>query len=167
MCETRNHTVSALSRAETRPSLETMSTHTRQDLERLSRFTRQRYSQAHMSDTKWRKFFAAVNGSDWFPSLVRVKFVDTDDTEPQLMRLPTENNFWGPPQWVDTAEFGPVELRSIEWLTIPTTVVARSGTKDASSGMPQDFAAIQSALSQVGQFPLEDTPEGLRIIGYR
>jgi hypothetical protein len=120
-----------------------------------------------MSDTKWRKVFAAMNGSDWLPSLVRVKFVDSESPEPRLMRLPCENSFWGPPQWVDTAEFGPVELRSIEWLTIPATVLTRSEAKGASSGMAQDFPAIRAALAKVGQFPLEDTPDGLRVHGFR
>jgi hypothetical protein len=133
-----------------------MSVHTRQDLERLSRFTRQRYSRALMSDIKWRKFFAAVNGSGWHPSFVEV------------MRFPNQDNFWGPPQWVDTSEFGPIELRSIEWLMIPAIVADRSNLGGASSsGVPQDLEAIRTALSQAGQFPLEDVPEGLRIVGYR
>jgi hypothetical protein len=145
-----------------------MSVHTRQDLERLSRFTRQRYSRALMSDIKWRKFFAAVNGSGWHPSFVEVKFVGSGEPETRLMRFPNQDNFWGPPQWVDTSEFGPIELRSIEWLMIPAIVADRSNLGGASSsGVPQDLEAIRTALSQAGQFPLEDVPEGLRIVGYR
>lgn len=122
-----------------------------------------------MSDTKWRKLFDAVNGSDWRPSQVVVKFVGSDEPEDSLMRWPNERNFWGPPQWVDTAEYGgPIELRSIEWLMIPAVVTTRSYRKDIpSSGAPQDFAAIRAALAKVGQFPLEESPEGLKIIGYK
>lgn len=145
-----------------------MSVHTRQDLERVSRFSRRRFSHALMSDTKWQKLFAAVNDSDWHPSLVTVKFVDTDEPEPRPMRWPGPNNFWGPPQWVDTAEFGPIELRSIEWLVIPATVLTPPGTTGlAASGMLQNFTAIKAALLRVGQFPLEDMPDGLKVVGYR
>ncbi len=145
-----------------------MTVHTRQDLERLSRSTRQRFSHALMSDTKWHKLFAVVHESDWHPSLVTIKFVESDAATPRLMRWPQPHSFWGPPQWVDTAEFGPVELRSIEWLTIPAIVMAPAGYRGfPAAGLPQDLAAIRTALSKVGQFPLEDTAEGLRIIGYR
>lgn len=143
-----------------------MSVHTRQDLEKLSRFTRERFSHALMSDTKWRKLFATVASSNWHPSLVMVKFVDSDEPEPSFMRWPGPNSFWGPPQWVDT-EFGPIELRSIEWLMIPAVVLARSSlTGFAPTGVPQNLAAIKAALSRVGEFPLVDTPDGLKITGY-
>lgn len=121
-----------------------------------------------MSDTKWRKLFLAVNGSGWHPSFVEVKFVGSDAPETRLVRFPNQKNLWCPPQWVDTSEFGPIELRSIEWLTITAIVAERSNMEAASSsGVPQDLEAIRTALSQVGQFPLEDVPEGLRVVGYR
>lgn len=144
-----------------------MSIHTRQDLERLSRFTRQRFSHALMSDIKWRKLFTAVNDSDWLPSLVAIKFVDTNEPERRYMRWPGTNNFWGPPQWVDTPEFGPIELRSIEWLVIPATVVTNNLAGLAERGTPQNFTTIRAALGRVGHFPLEDTPDGLKITGYQ
>ncbi|WP_412103431.1 DUF6678 family protein [Sphingomonas sp. R647] len=144
-----------------------MSVHTRQDLERLSRFTRQRFSHALMSDIKWRKLFAAVNDSDWQPSLVVIKFVDANEPERRHMRWPGANSFWSPPQWVDTPEFGPIELRSIEWLVIPATVVTCNLAGLAEQGTPQDFTTIRAALGRVGQFPLEDTPDGLKITGYQ
>jgi hypothetical protein len=144
-----------------------MSVHTRQDLKRLSRFTRQRFSHALMSDTKWRKLFTAVNDSAWQASLVVVKFVGSDNAEPKYMRWPGPNSFWPPSEWIDTVEFGPIELRSIEWLMIPAAVVARRLAELAKPGALQDLAAIESALKRVGQFPLETTPDGLKIIGYR
>ncbi len=144
-----------------------MSVHTRQDLERLSRFTRQQFSHALMSDTKWRKLFTAIYNSDWQPSLVAWKFVDVAEPEPIYMRWPGPNSFWGPPQWVDTAKFGPIELRSIEWLMIPDTVVTPGQAGLAAQGISQDFAAIKIALERVGQFPIDDVPGGLKITGYR
>ncbi len=143
-----------------------MSIHARQDLDRLSRFTRDRFSHALMSDTKWRKLFAAVNGSGWNASLVEVKLVDSDDAETKYMSWPGLNNFWGPPEWVDTAEFGPIELRSIEWLVIPTAVLTHGHAGLAQPGTLQDFTAIEAALNRVGEFPLEQTQNGLKITGY-
>jgi hypothetical protein len=121
-----------------------------------------------MSDTKWRKLFDAVNDSGCVPISIEVKFVERDEPEERAMGWPRPNDFWGPPQWVDTPQFGPIELRSIEWLMIPaiaTRLPNEFGIR--SPGVPQDLAAIKSALSGVGQFPLEESPEGLRIIGYR
>jgi len=120
-----------------------------------------------MSDAKWHKLFVAVNESGWQPSLVTIKFVDSDEPEPRLMRWPGPNSFWGPPQWVDTPEFGPIELRSIEWLMIPAAVIEPTNVlKPGQPGSPQDLTEIRSALSRVGQFPMEETSEGLKVIGY-
>lgn len=144
-----------------------MSVHGREDLERLSRFTRRKFGRALMSDTKWHKLFAAVEASDWIPSRVLVKFVDVEEPSDRTMRWPSQNAFWGPPQWIDTPEFGPIELRAIEWLVIPAFVVyGHSVSEIASATEPQDVEVIRSALSQVGQFPLEDVPEGLKVVGY-
>jgi hypothetical protein len=145
-----------------------MTVHTREDLERISRFTRRWYSYAAMSDTKWRKLFVAVNESGWLRSGVIVKFVGSDEPESEPMGWPDQRAFWGPPQWIDTPHFGgPIELRAIEWLLIPRIVLGASCFQTPSVGMLQDFAAIKTALANVGQFPLEETPEGLKIIGYR
>ena len=141
-----------------------MSVHTHEDLERLSRLTRREFGHAHMSDTKWRKLFDAVAQSGWEPSLVQIKFVGTAGPPERMMRWPTANSFWGPRQWVDTVEFGPIELRSIEWLLIPALVTV--GQAAGRTGVAQDLDAVMAAVSKVGRFPLERTAEGLKITGY-
>lgn len=108
----------------------------------------------------------AVNNSSWQPSLVAVKFVDSDEVEPRYMRRPNLNCLWVPPEWVDTPEFGPIELRSIEWISIPTAVVTHGIAGLADPGAPQDFTVIEAALDQLGKFPLAQSPEGLKITGY-
>lgn len=120
-----------------------------------------------MSDTEWRKLFAAVNDSSWQASLVAVKFVDSDGPEPRYMRWPGSNSFWTPTEWRHTAEFGRIELRSIEWLAIPTAVVTHGQAGLAKPGALQDFAVVEAALERVGQFQLEETPDGLKVTGYR
>lgn len=121
-----------------------------------------------MSDAKWHKLFAAVSASEWRPSAVIMKFVDTEEPEDQPMPWPKPANFWVPRQWIDSPVYGgPFELRSIEWMMFPTMVIPLFGDPDATSPRVQDFEAIRTALSKVGQFPLEEFPDGLRVIGYR
>lgn len=96
-----------------------------------------------MSDAKWRKLLTAIIDSDLQVSEMVVKFIDVE--EPQLMRFPP--NLDCHYAYMDTIEFGPVELRAIEWLDLPA---------DA------DFL-----VRPLGQFPTEATTQGTRIIGYR
>jgi hypothetical protein len=75
---------------------------------------------------------------------------------------------WPPRPWIDTFSFGPIELRSIEWILIPSVFFEEHG----SSGVPprevrQDIEPIRLLLESLGQFPLEVSAEGLRIIGYK
>jgi hypothetical protein len=48
---------------------------------------------------------------------------------------------------MDTREFGPMELRSIEWLELPVDV--------------------EPLVSPIGHFPLERVGTGTRVTGYR
>jgi hypothetical protein len=48
--------------------------------------------------------------------------------------------------FMDTIEFGPAELRSIEWLEVE--------------------AVIEPLLQPLGQFPIETIKRGSRLIGY-
>jgi hypothetical protein len=142
-----------------------MSVHTRHDLARLGRLARARYSHALMSDTKWRKLLAAVDEAGLQPHRIAAKFIDTEQV--RQMAWPGATAMWGPRPWIDTAEFGPIELRSIEWLLIPRLFHESRG----SHGVPQrevqqDIEAIHLLLTSLGQFPLEVSAAGLRIIGY-
>jgi hypothetical protein len=71
-----------------------------------------------------------------------VKFVDT--AEPRPMRFPPSLSC--PRAYMDTIEFGPTELRAIEWLELEA-----------------DLSAI---LATVGLFPLKVDGGRTRVIGY-
>jgi len=72
-----------------------------------------------------------------------VKFVDVEPV--RAMRFPPSLSC--PHAYMDTIEFGPTELRAIEWLEFN--------------------AELSVALSQIGEFPLTITAEGrTRITGY-
>jgi hypothetical protein len=72
-----------------------------------------------------------------------VKFIDVD--EPCRMQFPP--SLAAPHAYMDTIEFGPVELRAIEWLELPIDV--------------------EQVLRGIGHFPLEAAATGVRIVGYR
>ncbi|MBX9665401.1 DUF6678 family protein [Novosphingobium sp.] len=143
-----------------------MTVHSRQDLERLGRLARARYSHALMSDTKWRKLFSAVDEAGLSPKRIVAKFIDRQHVS--QMKWPGDLAMWPPHPWIDTFALGPIELRSIEWILIPSLFHEERGAR----GVPprevrQDFEAIGLLLESLGQFPLEVSAEGLRIIGYK
>jgi hypothetical protein len=120
-----------------------MSVHTRAGLDRISRSARREFPHALMSDTKWRKLFRAVESAELGVSVMVVKFIDV--AEPRVMRFPPSLN--APYAYMDTIEFGPVELRAIQWLDLPIDV--------------------EPVVAPIGKFPLEPTNGGTRIVGYR
>ena len=70
-----------------------------------------------MSDTKWRKAFRAIAEARLGVREMLVKFIDVDG--PRRMRFPP--SLACPLPYMDTIEFGPTELRSIEWLEVGPT----------------------------------------------
>ncbi len=112
------------------------------DLAADGRLARARFSAAFMSDTKWRKAFRAIVQADVGIREMLVKFIDID--APKRMRFPP--GLACPLPFMDTIEFGPTELRSIEWLEVE--------------------AVIEPLLKSLGQFPIETTKRGSRLIGY-
>ncbi|MGK9169809.1 hypothetical protein KXR53_26080 [Inquilinus limosus] len=109
----------------------------------VGRLARARFSVALMSDSKWRKLLAAVRDGRDDINHVMVKFIDVD--EPRRMRFPLSLSC--PRAYADTIEFGPVELRAIEWIEFATD--------------------LTSLLDPIGRFPLELRDGQTRIIGYQ
>lgn len=106
------------------------------------RLTRVRFSAAFMSDTKWRKLIESVRDADQGVSQMQLKFIDV--SEPSKMRFPPSLACHH--AYMDTIEFGPVELRSIEWL---------------------EFAGDWAThLDSIGQFPIDIRNGRTRIVGY-
>jgi hypothetical protein len=106
------------------------------------RAARARFSAAFMSDTKWRKAFRAIAEAPVGVREMLVKFIDVD--EPKRMRFPP--SLACPLAYMDTIEFGPTELRSIEWLEVE--------------------ADIEPLLAPLGRFPIKKTDLGSRLVGY-
>jgi hypothetical protein len=101
-----------------------------------------RYSAAFMSDTKWRKALTAIQQSDLCINKMTVKFIDADD--PRTMRFPP--SLGCPRAYIDTIEFGPTALRSIEWMEFQ--------------------ADLEPILRTIGRFQMEVSTGRTRIVGY-
>lgn len=143
-----------------------MSVHTRHDLERIGRLARARFSHALMSDTKWRKLFVAVDDAGLRPQRVAIKFIEVDKV--YLIGWPGNETMYAPRPWIDTSEFGPIELRSVEWLLIPSVFhEARGSPNVPPRAVRQEIESIRLLLVSLGHFPVEISDEGLRIVGYK
>lgn len=105
-----------------------------------------RASASLMSDTKWRKLFAALREQG--VTMLRWKFVRDDRILEAAVPSPeaTLESILGDPSPSPGRRY-----REIEWVEIPS---------DQSTGIPD-------ALNAVGKFPLVQKGDGLRIAAYR
>lgn len=110
---------------------------------KIGRLARERFSCALMSDAKWRKLIMTIGASGLPIHEVAVKFIDVE--APRRMHFPP--SLTTPHAYMDTIEWGPVELRAIEWLEFSTD--------------------LEGLLSAIGHFPLEQEGGVTRIVGYR
>lgn len=106
------------------------------------RLARATFSRAFMSDTKWRKLIAAVCAARKDVSCMTVQFLDAADV--RQMRFPPGLSCPWP--YIDTIEFGPVELRSIEWMEFD--------------------ADLTDLLDPIGRFSIELRDGRTRTVGY-
>ena len=106
------------------------------------RLARANFSAAFMSDTKWRKLFATVGEARPDIDEMIVKFIGVET--PHQMRFPPDLRC--PTPFMDTMEFGPTELRAIEWLELPTD--------------------LTSVLEAIGKFSITTSGDCTRITGY-
>lgn len=112
------------------------------DLSADSRLARALFTVALMSDSKWRKLFAAICDADLPIDHMMVKFIDV--TEPRRMRFPP--GLACPHAYIDTIEFGPVTLRSMQWV---------------------EFAGdLSGPLEKAARFPLEVREGRTKVVGY-
>lgn len=91
-----------------------------------------------------------------------VKFVDA--AEPKPIGLPWLS---APIAFVDSLEFGPIPLVSIEWIEVPALAVFPRPNSVPAEHIAQDVVAVQSALAALGKrLPVTETATGLRIVGH-
>jgi len=68
---------------------------------------------------------------------------------------------------VDTIAFGPIPLRSIEWMLFPHIAEYDRGSPTfPKRRVSQDIDAIKRIISDLGKYPMEVTDRGLLVNGY-
>jgi len=140
-----------------------MSIHDRLELEREGRLIRKNTRASLMSDTKWRKLLAPLDRPDLGLERCIVKFVDISDET--MMYRP--KGLHPPRPWVDTDPFGPIPLRSIEWLLFPRLAEVGSGDRTIpAKSMAQDVDNAARVVAALGRYPMELSERGLLIRGY-
>ena len=92
-----------------------------------------------------------------------MKFVG--DPEEKVLSRPT--GLYPPRPWVDTFQFGPIPLRSIEWLLFPRVAVVRDPDSTIPpKGLVQDVDGAARIIEALGRYPAELSERGLLIVGH-
>jgi hypothetical protein len=114
-----------------------------------------------MSDTKWRELFVALDEHGG-PGLAFLK----------VLGVPNEHEVWGgfgalflDKSAIDTF-CGALSFRDIEWLEVPRVYAVKPDRTVPAKVFTQDIEAIRQMLQDLGQYPLEETARGLRVIGH-
>ena len=140
-----------------------MSTHDREELEREGRMVRDHTRASLMSDTKWRKLLGALDRPGMTLDWCVVKFVGRCDE--RMIRRPT--GLYPPRPWIDAFGFGPIPLRSIEWLLLPRQAKLPDFDRTSPAKyVTQDVELAASIVGERGRYPTELSERGLLIRGY-
>ena len=121
------------------------------------------FSASFMSDAKWRKVFRVLVRHSAHVHAAKWKLIG--DASPCFGHLPQQDDIWETA--VDNCLNGPVAYAAIEWIELPFEVLTRRYDAAAPSITTQDVLAVHRELRETGEFPLEETGEGVRIYGYR
>lgn len=119
-----------------------------------------KYSVSYMSNAKWLKLFRTVISAGVPLEQARWKFIDTEHFVE--VSFPTERDL--EPTGFADGKFQPFEYRWLESVFIPHAFKPKVGVGYEKK---QDTVAVVAALEKAGQFPVEVSPEGVTICGYR
>lgn len=125
---------------------------------------RQGAKAALMSNNKWRKVFEVaakmqpqLGGVEW-QLLDRATIAELDVAD----LLIADNS-----RFDDGGPLPCLELRDINWILVPKQFTdPRSDPKRPLPALTNDIAGFITLLQQQGQFPLEQTERGIKILGY-
>ena len=140
-----------------------MAVHGQEELEREGRAIRAHTRASLMSDTKWRRLLAALDDPALDLRQCVIKFVG-DTVERTISK---SFGLHLPCAWVDSFAFGPIPLRSIEWLLFPRVALHDRGDPSfPKQRIAQDVDLAADIISGLGRYPLELSERGLLITGH-
>jgi hypothetical protein len=119
-----------------------------------------RYGASFMSNAKWLKLFRAVIDAGIAVERAQWRFIDSEHSI--QVSFPEERDL-GPTRFAD-GKFQPFEYRWIESVYVPNVF---RPTPSVGYEKRQDTGALVAALEKVGRFPVEVSPDGITIVGYR
>jgi hypothetical protein len=119
-----------------------------------------KYSASFMSDAKWLKLFRTIIASG--VSIEHAVWFVIDSPHSFTTSFPSEHDLL--PSRFKDGKFQPFEYRWIESVYIPNRFKPIIGV---GYEREQHTSAIITALDAVGQFPIEEMDDGVRIYAYR
>jgi hypothetical protein len=138
-------------------------THGPQELERERRAIHAHTRASLMSDTKWRRLLAALDDPDLDLRQCVIKFVG----DPVERTIGKSFGLHPPRPWVDSFAFGPIPLRSIEWLLFPRVALYDRGDPSfPKRRVNQTVERAADVIAQLGRYPFELSERGLLITGH-
>ena len=122
-------------------------------------------SVTHMSNAKWRKLFGILSCPSLKIMQLKWKFL-ADDRISLNWGVPRPETFLKD-RFGDYLPYPYGQFKEIEWVEIPNTYRnPKSISKRPLPNLPHDLIPIRKAIEQRGNFPLQVSDSGLRIIGY-
>jgi hypothetical protein len=137
------------------------------DVDEKERRTQLRIAAAlvkHMSNTKWRKLFAAIQSlPDRFGD-VGIKFINDDRLFTGPMPGP---NFEHEDNFGECGNLSYAPFEHIEFVQIPNTYNRKlDGPRYPATEYTNDVEGLIGRLADIGSFPIQAYDGGIRIIGY-
>jgi len=121
-----------------------------------------KYAVSYMSDSKWRKLFTAVDEAGIKIERAVWRFIASDHAFN-----------WGWPTACDLdvvgmkdGRFQPFEYRWIESIFVPREYRPYGDEHVPHAARHQDVDGLVSVLRRAGKFMIEESPEGITILGY-
>ncbi|MGY8769760.1 MAG: DUF6678 family protein [Pirellulales bacterium] len=117
-----------------------------------------------MSNTKWRKLFAAMHSLPEQLGDVAVKFINNDNFYTEVIPGPEfeYNDNFGECGGISYAQFS-----HMEFVQIPNTFKrALDGTCYPSTEFKNNIQGLIERLNEIGCFPIQTYENGIQILGY-
>lgn len=120
---------------------------------------------SYMNNSKWFKFFSAVQRSETFVPESKIKFLPSEETYRFNFGIGFDET-----GILDGLACGPFLFKEIEWLLIPSVQEYERfnrGEKLQSTFKAVDLPFIAETLNRLGQYEFDIDENGLKLYGYK